>query len=30
VTANVLPRDAASYIIQCLEEGGHKPADGQQ
>jgi hypothetical protein len=29
-SANVLPRDAASYIIQCLEEGGHKPADGQQ
>jgi hypothetical protein len=29
VTANVLPRDAASYIIQCLEEG--KPApDGRQ
>jgi hypothetical protein len=31
VTANVLPRDAASYIIQCLEEGGQKPAsDGQR
>jgi hypothetical protein len=29
--ANVLPRDATSYIIQCLEESGHKPAsDGQQ
>ena len=29
--ANVLPRDSASYVIQCLEEGGSKPApDGQQ
>ena len=31
VTANVMPRDAASYIIQCLEESGQKPAaDDQQ
>jgi hypothetical protein len=30
VVANVLPRDAASYIIQCLEESGDKPVDGQQ
>jgi hypothetical protein len=31
VEANVLPRDATSYIIQCLEESGQKPAlDGQQ
>ena len=28
VAANVLPRDAASYIIQCLEEG--KPAADAQ
>jgi hypothetical protein len=26
VTANVMPRDATSYIIQCLEESGQKPA----
>jgi hypothetical protein len=30
VTANVLPRDATSYIIQCLEESGHKTADDPQ
>ena len=31
VAANVLPRDSTSWIIQCLEESGHKPAaDGQQ
>jgi hypothetical protein len=30
MTANVMPRDAASYIIQCLEESGHKPADDPQ
>ena len=31
VAANVLPRDSASHIIQCLEESGHKPAaDDQQ
>ena len=28
--ANVLPRDSASYVIQCLEEGSHKPPEGQQ
>jgi hypothetical protein len=26
VDANILPRDSASYIIQCLEEGSPKPA----
>lgn len=31
VMANVLPRDSTSWIIQCLEESGHKPAaDDQQ
>jgi hypothetical protein len=30
VQAKVLPRDASSFIIQCLEEGGQKPADGPQ
>jgi hypothetical protein len=26
VDANILPRDSASYIIQCLEEGSARPA----
>jgi len=30
MTANVMPRDATSYIIQCLEESGHKSADDPQ
>lgn len=30
VQAKVLPRDASSFIIQCLEESGQKPSDGQQ
>jgi hypothetical protein len=31
VEGNILPRDSASYIIQCLEEGNPKPAaDDQQ
>lgn len=30
VDANVMPRDAASYIIQCLEEGSQKPGEERQ
>jgi hypothetical protein len=30
VAANVLPRDSASYIIQCLEEGSPKGATDDQ
>jgi hypothetical protein len=30
VDANILPRDSASYIIQCLEEGSPRPAADDQ